>query len=295
MSQAAGFDFAQHIDCCGGNMWVWSRTANDQSFLEVKPAECKFNEADLPENWIELHTKRTDTKSTDTSNKPKPSIAKVVSALMAIPVAEDYGTWFKIVRCFKSEGDQLFGIFDTWSSQAKNYGKTREKWNTITPDGGITIGTLFHLAKQHGWTWTESKPTSGEELDTFKVLDSSELVMGDFDVEYRIEDCLVKGQPCLAGGPSKALKTTTMTAMAIALASKRPFLGKYKVNEQCRVLMMSGESGTGTLQETAIRICHAQGLDLFDLNNLKWSEDLPTCDDPASLAEEFTPRSGPSD
>ncbi len=86
---------------------------------------------------------------------------------------------------------------------------------------------------------------------------------------------MVLGQPLEIGGPMKALKTSILIDGAISLASGGFFLGRFKVHKPRRVLVMSGESGLGTIQETAHRISSAANLNLADLNNLIWSPDLP--------------------
>ncbi|MDQ3566412.1 MAG: PriCT-2 domain-containing protein [Pseudomonadota bacterium] len=53
----------------------------------------------------------------------------------------------------KSElGDEGFDTYDEWSRTADNYDPkaARTTWRSITLDGGVTIGTLYHEAQQHG-------------------------------------------------------------------------------------------------------------------------------------------------
>ncbi len=86
---------------------------------------------------------------------------------------------------------------------------------------------------------------------------------------------MVVGQPLTIGGPMKVLKTSLLIDAAISLASGGYFLGRLKVNAPRRVLVMSGESGLATIQETARRISEAAGVRLADLGNLIWSPDIP--------------------
>ncbi len=63
MSGETGFDFSQHIDCCGGNMWIWHRkvTPENEGLSLLKASEQVLSIADLPANWrdhIEVVTKR---------------------------------------------------------------------------------------------------------------------------------------------------------------------------------------------------------------------------------------------
>ena len=52
-SADCGFDFASHIDACGGNMWLWHRkmSAQNGGLSIIKPAETVLSLADLPANW----------------------------------------------------------------------------------------------------------------------------------------------------------------------------------------------------------------------------------------------------
>jgi hypothetical protein len=85
-------------------------------------------------------------------------------------------------------------------------------------------------------------------------------------------------------GAKKTLKTSILIALAVSLVIQRPFLGKQNVLRKARVLIMSGESGMGTLQETARRIAESMGLAFGDLeDDLLWSDELPRFDHLADL------------
>jgi hypothetical protein len=79
--------------------------------------------------------------------------------------------------------------------------------------------------------------------------------------EWAVEGVLVRGQPCLFGGPNKSLKTSLAVELAVALAAGRPFLGRYAVPRPLRVALFSGESGEAALADTARRVTAAKGLD----------------------------------
>lgn len=63
MSEACGFDFAQSVDACGGNMWIWHRksTTENEGLKLLKAATKSLSEKDLPLNWrdhVEVVTKK---------------------------------------------------------------------------------------------------------------------------------------------------------------------------------------------------------------------------------------------
>ena len=69
---------------------------------------------------------------------------------------DDRDTWVQVGMAIKSElGDGGFDLWDSWSRQSDRYkaADARAVWRSIKQrNGGITIGTLYHTAKEHGWT-----------------------------------------------------------------------------------------------------------------------------------------------
>jgi hypothetical protein len=103
--------------------------------------------------------------------------------------------------------------------------------------------------------------------------------------EWLIKKILVKGQACVVGGPKKGLKTTQVIDLMISLASGGRFLGVFDIPRKTKVLMISGESGEATIQETARRICRSKGIDIEDLEGYAfWGFNLPKLDNPEQMA-----------
>lgn len=66
----------------------------------------------------------------------------------------DHDTWLKAGMALKSEfGDDGWPIFDEWSRPAENYDEreNRSRWRSFKTGGGITIGTVYGLARDAGW------------------------------------------------------------------------------------------------------------------------------------------------
>ncbi|WP_250470227.1 MULTISPECIES: DUF927 domain-containing protein, partial [unclassified Caballeronia] len=85
---------------------------------------------------------------------------RILTALSFIPPDVDRDVWFRVAAAIKhEEGDGGFETFDTWSQGSANYvaADTRDTWRSIRPDGGITIATLFAIAKKYGYN-PRSKP-----------------------------------------------------------------------------------------------------------------------------------------
>ena len=127
-------------------------------------------------------------------------------------------------------------------------------------------------------------PVAAATVETFPVayhaLTCAELDAGNYALEYLIDGILVAGQPCIMAGGQKTLKTSLLVDLFISLATGGHFLGRFPVNHPIRVGLMSGESGLGTLQETARRIAQAAGRNLAEIEGLLWSEDLPRFGEP---------------
>jgi hypothetical protein len=84
-----------------------------------------------------------------------PSYAHVTHALSYIPNDNaDYDTWLAIGMALHSTGASWArSLWDSWSSVSAKYdeGKQHKSWQSFARDGKVQIGTLFHLAKQHGY------------------------------------------------------------------------------------------------------------------------------------------------
>jgi hypothetical protein len=83
-------------------------------------------------------------------------------------------------------------------------------------------------------------------------------------------------------GPKKSLKTNISLDLAFSLATGGRFLGYFNVPERRRMAVMSGESGTATIKETAQRVCYAAG-QLLEHTDIIFSDNLPRFGDVRNL------------
>ena len=103
------------------------------------------------------------------------------AALYSIP-ADDRDTWVQMGMAIKSElGDAGFALWDAWSQQSERYkpADARAVWRSVKHNGGITVASLYYLAKDYGWLgeaparhqpsaeerrlWAEAKKCEAEE------------------------------------------------------------------------------------------------------------------------------------
>ena len=107
-----------------------------------------------------------------------------------------------------------------------------------------------------------------------RLVSSAELLAMNLRPEFLVKGVLVKGQPCIIGGRSKAMKTSIAVDLAISLGSGTKFLGKYEVPRPVKVAFWTGESGAPTIRETALRVAKSKGIGLEHCQ-VSWSFDLP--------------------
>ena len=67
---------------------------------------------------------------------------------------DDRDTWIRIGMAIKTELSETgFDLWDGWSQQSSSYDPKDAKacWKSFRSDGRVTVGTLFHVAKENGW------------------------------------------------------------------------------------------------------------------------------------------------
>ena len=80
--------------------------------------------------------------------------SRVEQALSFIPADIERDRWWKVGAALKHEfGDPGFDVFDGWSRAGESYAEAdiRDTWKSLKSDGGITIATLYALAKEYGF------------------------------------------------------------------------------------------------------------------------------------------------
>jgi putative DNA primase/helicase len=91
-------------------------------------------------------------------HRSEPTIHDRIRDALAYIDPSSRDLWVRIGMAIKSElGDDGFEIWNAWSQQDESYNArdARSVWNSIRPDGGITIGTLFWEASAK---WLGERP-----------------------------------------------------------------------------------------------------------------------------------------
>jgi hypothetical protein len=128
------------------------------------------------------------------------------------------------------------------------------------------------------------EPPPEQRPFAIRALGSADFAQRLYRREWLIRRIAVLGQPCIVGGPKKALKTSLMVDFIVSLGLALKFLAVFEVPDPFKVLFLSGESGDATIQETARRVCQAKGVRLEDLEGkVFWSFDLPQLSNPQHM------------
>lgn len=93
---------------------------------------------------------------------------RIEAALACIPADLSRDEWARIGAALKHElGDGGFDLFDKWSQRVESYdgAAARGTWRSLSADAGISIGTLFHIAKQHGFDTRNPGPATVDSAE----------------------------------------------------------------------------------------------------------------------------------
>ncbi len=94
---------------------------------------------------------------------------RIESALAVLDPDCDRETWVRIGQAIQDElGEDGFSLWDEWSRTGSNYREASalETWRSFGQGRGITIGTLFKLARDAGWSDnTPAREMTPEEVE----------------------------------------------------------------------------------------------------------------------------------
>lgn len=113
---------------------------------------------ELREVWLKLIEARGSRDAHDESHAAPArsydwSAETWIEALSHVDPNVDYDTWIKIGMAAQAAG-LSFEDWDDWSSRGDTYPGSealRGHWESFEDQGGITAGTLYHIASESGW------------------------------------------------------------------------------------------------------------------------------------------------
>lgn len=112
------------------------------------------------------------TQPIEYTQRPMDDMDKAQNALSHISIAKgDYETWIEMGMALQHGfGDAGYPIWVNWSStqpEFKGEEDCRLHWKSFKPNGATSLGTLFHLAKAHGYTPPTQKTERKSAIEDF--------------------------------------------------------------------------------------------------------------------------------
>lgn len=134
----------------------------------------------------------TETQEDAPNQLPKAMLERMASrALKFISPDVDMRTWYKIgMGLYRSFGDDGFGLFDKWSAKSEKYRAEEmpDRWRSFS-DTRVSIGSLFHYAKEHGgFDYSENLEKIREDFEKSARFSGAELQQVYDDVDDAVEE-----------------------------------------------------------------------------------------------------------
>ncbi|HCO24414.1 MAG TPA: hypothetical protein DIT97_15755, partial [Gimesia maris] len=134
-------------------------------------------------------------------------------------------------------------------------------------------------------TVAEIEGLEDEPEPKFEWMTAGELSQQEFIEDWVIEKIMIAVQPFMIIGGDKTCKTSTAIDMALSIATKTDYLGKFKVPRRRPTAMLTSESGIQAVKKILLRAANARGINLSDVDNLFLSFDIGSFDNEADISE----------
>lgn len=178
---------------------------------------------------------------------PSDEMYRVADALQFISPDIGYDEWIKIGQALHTAfGNQGFDLWSQWSSMGSKFKGPEDMdkhWKSFNEQGGITLGSLFHQAKQLGYeppTKQDERRTAIEDFSQFlkaqangptvdqgtgEIIEPPSLHWPEIDysltklapIQYLVDGFLAHSLFVMAGQPGVG-KTSALIAIAMILA-----------------------------------------------------------------------------
>lgn len=160
-------------------------------------------------------------------------------------------------------------IFDIAISEVERAAKAPHSGLDVTPQmiekmvAALDIRDPSKLSELRGKLNAAFPPDASG--NPWPAMSSTELDKRDFTITWEIHGVMASLQNIITAGIAKGMKTTTMIDAYVSLASGTRFLNYFDTGPPKPVLLVCGESGEATLQETARRVCDSKDINLKDI------------------------------
>lgn len=199
------------------------------------------------------------------ANDPQETYSKAVEALKFIDDS-DYGQWIKVGQALHDGfGEQGRALWLGWSSGGEKYqgqGDINTHWKSFHQGGGVSIGTLFHIAKESGYQGPAGADFSGltidnetgEVLPALKALSIHDVISHPSPAPAFVWDgYLPRGVVSMLAAHGGTGKSTIALLLCVATSLGRPLFGVDTA--QCNTLFVSLEDSPSVVRHRLANIC----------------------------------------
>jgi hypothetical protein len=174
-------------------------------------------------------------------------IARIESALAAIP-SDDYDTWLHVGMGLKQElGEDGFTLWDKWSQSSEEYEQEAclKKWKNGIDEmfGGVGIGTLFKLAQDNGWQDPRKRVKAAKPSRKFSFTQASDIVRRVYKTDWLVPGCIELNTLITLTAKPKTYKSFMALDWACCIATGTPWNGRQV--KQGAVFLIVGEGKSG--------------------------------------------------
>jgi len=168
---------------------------------------------------------------------PSDDLQKASTALQFVSPDCEYQTWIEIGQALHTAfGVTGYELWNSWSSKGSKYQGDKDidsHWKSFHQGKGVTLGTLFHLAKENGYqppTKTTERKTAVEDFQSIITKSGSpdepaplgwherQMSIGTIrPIRYMIQGFWAHSFSVIAGQPGIG-KTTAIMSLAIVMA-----------------------------------------------------------------------------
>jgi len=196
-----------------------------------------------------------DSATRNILNSPRPetseNIELVGTMLARISADCEYELWMKIVWSVLSTGWTVAeDLARKWSQTAPHRYEENafsKLVNSYVPDSTISLGTLYHHARENGWTDPSpktEKPNLTSSRNSHKRLLTVDEIKSLPPIEWRVRKLLPARGVAAIYGPSGSGKTFLALDLGCAIAAQKPLWFREKIKAAPVVyIALEGEAG----------------------------------------------------
>ena len=116
-------------------------------------------------------------------------------AMWSLPIdaCDDYDIWITIGQSLHSLDESLLDTWDEWSKQSDKYrdGECHKRWLSFSKGGGRGMGSLMHIAKEHGFKPSQEYRAMNVDDET---LDHASQLLEQLEEEFEMNPEVLEAQ-----------------------------------------------------------------------------------------------------